>query len=201
MAGMTRDMNSFTLNQWQVTVVRPYLVRGVLVCAMALASVQARADETFTATATVKGTGRSAPLTIKLKKFSSDGDRDDLVKALKKGGTAAARDLLAKKSDAGSVLLGTNTTPVKYAYDTTVGPNRVITIVTAKPIHFVGADQSKAKLKIGYDLGLLHIDLSTTPGVGEAAPAAKVAVNAKDDLIIEDYGAEQIVLTNIIVKK
>ena len=193
-------MNGFTLNRRKVTVVRPYLVRAVVVCAVALASVQAHAAETFTATATVKGTGKSAPLTITLRKFSSDDERDALVEALKKGGTAAARDLLAKKGDAGSVLVGTNTTPVKYAYDMSVGPNRVITIVTAKPIHFVGADRPNAKLKIGYDLGVLQIDLSTTPGVGEAAPAAKVAVNAKDDVIIEDYGAEQIVLSNIVKK-
>jgi hypothetical protein len=193
-------MNGFTLNRRQVTMVRTHLVRGFLVCAVALVSVQAYAAETFTATATVKGTGKSAPLTITLRKFASDGDRDDLVEALKTGGNAAARDLLAKKSDAGSVLLGTTTTPVKYAYDMTVGPNRVITIVTAKPIHFVGADQPNAKLKVGYDLGVIQIDLSTTPGVGEAAPAAKVAVNKKDDVIIEDYGAEQIVLSNVIKK-
>ena len=182
----------------EVTVGSRHLVSGVLACAMALACAEARAADTFTATATVKGTGRSAPLTITVQKFSSDADREALIKALKKGGNDAARELLSKKADVGSVLVGTKATPVKFAHDITVGSNRVITIVTAEPIHFVGGDAPNARLKVGYNLGVIQIDLSKTPGAGEAAPAAKVAVNKTDDIIIEDYGAEQVVLSNVI---
>lgn len=178
----------------------PYARTRLVVCALALISVRADAADTFTATATVKATGRSAPLTITVQKFATVDDRAALIKALKQGGNSAARDLLSKKRDAGSVLLGSKTTPVKYAYDESVGPNRVITLVTAEPIHFVGADRPNARLKVGYNLGVIQIDLSHTPGIGEAAPAAKVAVNANDDIIIEDYGAEQIVLSNVVKK-
>jgi hypothetical protein len=181
-------------------VTRRHLFESLLVCAVALVPVQAGAAETFTATATVKGTERSAALTITVEKFASDGDRDALLKALKQGGNTAARELLAKKPDAGSVLLGTNATPVKYAHDEHVGPNRVITIVTAQPIHFVGADAPNARLKVGYNLGVIQLDLSTTPGKGVAAPAAKVAVDKQDGVIIEDYGAEEIVLSNVVRK-
>jgi hypothetical protein len=180
--------------------VKRRLLEGLFVFAVAFVPVQAGAADTFTATATVKGTGRSATLTITVEKFSSDGDRDALLKALKQGGNAAAREVLAKKPDAGSVLVGTNVTPVKYAHDEHVGPNRVITIVTARPIHFVGGDAPNARLKVGYDLGVIQIDLSTTPGKGVAAPAAKVAVDKQDGVIIEDYGAEEIVLSNVVKK-
>jgi hypothetical protein len=172
----------------------------VFACVAALVSVHAQAADTFTATATVKGTGRSAPVTITVQKFSNDADREALLKALKNGGTAAARELLSKKGNVGSVLLGTKTTPVKYAHDEQAGPNRVITLVTAEPIHFVGGEAPNAKLKVGYDLAVIQIDLSKTPGTGEVAPAAKVAVNATDDIIIEDYGAEQVLLSNVVKK-
>ena len=171
---------------------------GFVVCAMALVSVQAYAADTFTATATVKGTGRSAPLTITVQTFATDDERDALIKALKKGGNQAARELLSKKRNVGSILLGTKATPVKYAYDVKVGTNRVITLVTAEAIHFVGGDLPNAKLKVGFNLGVLQIDLSHSPGTGEVAPAAKVAVNANDDIIIEEYGAEQVVLSNVV---
>lgn len=180
--------------------VRPHVVMGMVVCLAALASVHAHAADTFTATATVKGTGRSAPLTITLQKFATDADREALIAALKKGGNAAARELLSKRADAGSVLLGANATPVKYAYDEHAGPHRVITIVTAVPIHFVGGDAPNAKVKVGYNLGVIQIDLSTMPGAGAAAPAAKVAVGKEDAIIIEDYGAEEVVLSNVLKK-
>jgi hypothetical protein len=181
-------------------VTRRRLFEGLLVCAVACVPVRAGAADTFTATATVKGTGRSATLTITVEKFASDDDRTALLRALKQGGNTAARELLSKKPDAGSVQVGTNATPAKYVHDEHVGPNRVITIVTARPIHFVGGDAPNARLKVGYDLGVIQIDLSTTPGKGVAAPAAKVAVDKQDAVIIEDYGAEEIVLSNVVKK-
>ena len=180
--------------------VRRHLLKCFLACTMVLLSMRAQAADTFTATAAVKGTSRSATLTITLQKFANDGDREALIKALKTGGNDAARELLSKKADAGTVRLGTNTTPVKYAYDEHVGANRVITIVTAQPIHFIGGDAPDAKLKAGYNLGVIQIDLSTTPGKGAAAPAAKVAVGKEDAIIIEDYGAEEVVLSNVVKK-
>ncbi len=179
--------------------VRPGLVlKACLACAVVLVSAQAHAADTFTATATVKGTGRSAPLTVTVKKYSNDGDRDALLAALKTGGHDAARALLSKKPDVGAVLFDGKTTPVKYAHDISVGPNRVITFVTVAPIHFVGGSGPNAKLKAGYDIGVIQIDLSATPGTGEIAPAAKIGAGKDEALIIEDYGASQIVLSNVV---
>lgn len=180
--------------------IRSHVLKGFLACAVGLVAVQAHAADTFTATATVKGTGRSAALTVMVQTYSTDGDREALAKALKQGGNTAARELLSKKADVGSVLLGTNATPVKYAHDEHVGPHRVITIVTAVPIHFVGGDAPNARLKVGYNLGVIQLDLSNTPGTGAAAPAAKVSVDKDNGLIIEDYGAEEVVLSKVVQK-
>ena len=165
-----------------------------------LAGAQARA-ETFTADASVvraNGTVASAKLTAVVQSFSTDTDRDTVIAAVKQGGTAA-RDLLAARKDVGSIKVGTKSTAVKYAYARRVGSGRLITLVTAEPIHFVGGDLPDAKPKAGYDLGLVLLDVSgSQPGHGEVAPAAKVKVDAQNAIVTEDYGAEVVRLSNIV---
>src|SRR5262245_47746469 len=88
------------------------------VCLLGLAGVlllaSVEAAERFTATAAVKsasGGAASAPLTIVVDKFSSDAERETLLKALKEGSTTG-RDLLAKRPAVGSLQLGTRSTPI-----------------------------------------------------------------------------------------
>ena len=181
--------------------VRHHLLTGLLASAVLFVSSAAHA-ETFTADAKVKradGTEASAKLTATVRTFSTDADRDALVAAVKKGGTAA-RDLLAGKPAVGSVQVGTKSTPVKYAYSRQAGTGRVITLVTAEPIHFVGGNLPDAKPKAGYDLGLVLLDLSAMPGQGEVAPAAKVKIDAQNAIVTEDYGADAVRLSNITAK-
>lgn len=167
------------------------------------AAAGAQAPETFTADATVKhatGGEASAKVTIVIRSFATDAERDALVAAVKQGGTAA-RDLLAARPDAGSIEAGPTTTAIKYAYARTVGSGRLITAVTAEPIHFVGGDLPGAKPKTGYDLGfaLLQVE-GAAPGTGEMAPAAKVRVDAQNAIVTEDYGAAVVRLSNVIRK-
>ncbi len=173
---------------------------AVVACA-ATVSAQTRA-ETFAADAKVKradGTEASAKVTATIRTFATESERDALVAAVKKGGTAA-RDLLAKRPDVGSIQVGNQTTPVKYAYVRTVGLGRLITLVTAQAIHFVGGDRPDAKPKAGYDLGLVLLDLVSTPTQGEMAPAAKVRVDAQNAIVTEDYGADVVRLSNVVQK-
>ena len=159
--------------------------------------------ETYTADASVKranGSQASAKLTATIRTWATDAERDALVAAVKKGGTAA-RDLLAKRANAGSIQVGAAPTPVKYAYARSVGSGRLITLVTAQPIHYVGGDAPNAKPKAGYDLGLVLLQVEgATPGTGEVAPAAKVKVDDKGAIVTEDYGADAVRLTNVVKK-
>jgi hypothetical protein len=161
------------------------------------------AGETFTADATVaRGTGgnASAKLTAVIQTFATDAERDALIAAVGKGGTAA-RDLLARGKDVGSIQVGATKTAVKYAYQRSTGAGRLITLVTAQPIHFVGGDLPGAKPKAGYDLGLVLLDVDPSkPGHGEVAPAAKVKVDAQKAIVTEDYGAEVVRLSNVVRK-
>jgi hypothetical protein len=145
------------------------------------------------------GTEAAAKLTVTIRTLATNAQRDALIAAVKQGGTAA-RDLLVKGQDVGSVQIGDRTTPVKYAYARSVGAGRLITVVTAEPIYFVGGGLPEAKPKAGYDLGLVLLDLSSTPGHGEAAPAAKVKVDAQNAIVTEDYGADVVRLSNVVQK-
>ena len=93
-------------------------VSSTCVVALAVAGVAlAQSRTTVTAVANIKGAGgtsASAPFTLVVDQFATDAERDALMAAVKKGGTAAARDLLAKRADAGSVELGGQRTAVKY---------------------------------------------------------------------------------------
>ena len=175
---------------------------SALLLAAAVVAAQPR-GETFTADATVarpSGGTASAKLTAVVQAFATDAERDALIAAVGKGGTAA-RDLLAGKKDAGSVQVGTTKTAVKYAYARTTGSGRLITLVTAQPIHFVGGDLPDAKPKAGYDLGLVLLNVDPSkPGNGEVAPAAKVKVDAQKAIVTEDYGAEVVRLSNVVRK-
>ncbi|HMF93066.1 MAG TPA: hypothetical protein VKE96_02175 [Vicinamibacterales bacterium] len=173
---------------------------ATLAVAATFAAAQGR-GETYAADAAVKrpnGTTASAKLTATIETFATDADRDALIAAVGKGGTAA-RDLLASRKDAGSIQVGATKTPVKYAYARTTGSGRLITLVTAQPIHFVGGDLPDAKPKARYDLGLVLLDLAASkPGSGEVAPAAKVKVDAQKAIVTEDYGAEAVRLSNVV---
>jgi hypothetical protein len=160
--------------------------------------------QTITASATVKtagGASASAPLTVTVRRLATDAERDELMAALKQGGTASARALLAKRGDLGTLQLGAQQTPIKYAYARSMGDGQLMTVVTAEPIVFMGAGVPDAKPKTGYDLGLVMLEVGASrPGRGELVPATKVRLNDQGAIVTEDYSAEVVQLTNVVRK-
>ena len=86
-------------------------------------------------------------------------------------------------------------------YALPAGGGRVITIVTAEPIHFVVGAHPDTKAKAGHELGVVLIDLSSSPAHGEVALAAKVHADAQGAIVIDDYGDDVVRLTNVTAKK
>ena len=182
--------------QWQFPLL---CTLGLTIAAVTVHAGQAA--ETFAAEARVKsaaGVSASAPVTVTLKGYSSDADRTALMSALKKGGTAEARSWLAKQRDFGTVQIGKQLTPIKYAYARSTGGGRLITLVTAKPIVFIGAGLPESKPKTGYDLGLVMLDTqASSPGQGELVPATKIRLNADGAIATEDYSGDVVMLSNV----
>jgi hypothetical protein len=155
---------------------------------------------TFKATASVKAPGKSVsvPITIRIDRFISDADRDKVVAAVKAQQSGEPQKTLAALPDVGLITVGAIKTPVKYAYARATGAGRLITVVTAKPVYFVGGNEPNAKPKAGYDiaLALLVLDANDT-GDGEFAPAVKVKVDQNGSVVTDDYGVEVVRLTKI----
>jgi hypothetical protein len=164
------------------------------------------AAEVFTATATAKDATRSAaePVKIVLNAYLTDAERDAAVAALKTGGTTGLQQALEKMKDLGTIEVKGTTTAIKYAYSRSMGPDagRIVTLVTAKPILYVGGNAAGAKPKAGYDvaIALLILD-SNEKGDGEINPAAKLKMDDQGAIVTDDYGAVKVWLKNVAKAK
>lgn len=161
--------------------------------------------ESFAATAslqTAAGTKVTSPVSINITAFASASEREALIAALKSGGTAAAREWLAKRPDAGTLQVGARSAEIKYAYKTPLGAGSLITIGTAEPLYLVGAGIPGAKPATGFDLTLVLVQMPEKgPGSGELSPAAKLRVDAQGAIVTEDFNqADMVRLTDVVRK-
>jgi hypothetical protein len=171
---------------------------GVLIATASLSAAQP-GNLTFKATATVNAPTKKAsvPVTIHIDRFISDADRDKVVAAVKANDQPGTTQTLAGLPDLGFIMLGEKKTPIKYAYARPTGDGRMITVVTAQPIFFVGGSEPNAKPKAGYDLALALLVLDhSDAGDGELAPAVKVKVD-NGAIVTDDYGSEKVRLVKV----
>ena len=159
--------------------------------------------ESFAATASLQtagGTKVTSPVSISITTYASAGEREALIAALKTGGTAAAREWLAKRPEAGTLQVGSRRAEIKYAYKTPVGSGSLITIGTAEPLYLVGAGMPGAKPATGFDLTLVLVQMPANgAGSGELSPAAKLRVDAQGAIVTEDFNqADMVRLTDVV---
>jgi hypothetical protein len=158
--------------------------------------------ETFKATATLKAAGKDVaqPVKIVIDRYLTDTERATVLDALKAGGSTAARETLEKMPDIGSLEVLGKTTAIKFAFARSMGPGagRIVTVVTAVPIHYVMAGMSGDKPKADFQLGLALLILDTNDkGDGEINPAAKIKADAAGSIVIDDYGAVKVWLKDV----
>lgn len=157
--------------------------------------------ETFTATAEVKSAGAAsakAPVTITIDRTMPQGEIDALLAAFRSGGPEALRKALVGVKPTGSVKLAAGaSTPTRLTHERPTDKGRLLTIVTDKPLLFMGAGLPDAKSKEGYDFAIIDIEVDAAGrGSGTMAPAAKVTVK-QGVFVVEDYGAELVRLTSV----
>jgi hypothetical protein len=176
------------------------VLSGVLLMAGSTAYGQTGA-ETFTATATVKTASRGSaesPVTITVDRKMTQSEADGLIAAFKSGGAAGLRKALVGVPPTGSVRLGTGApTPTRLTLERATGAGRLLTIVTDKPILFLGAGLPDAKPRDGFDFAIVDIEVDAKgSGAGTLAPAAKVTLN-QGAFVVQDYGSDVIQLTTV----
>jgi hypothetical protein len=182
---------------------RHFIAPSVLVALIALPGL-ARADaaETITATAVVKGRGgleASAPVTVIIERRSTEAEREEMLAALRKGGTEAVRNLLVTREAIGSVNVGSTSTALKFIYERATAGGRLITAVAGSPIAFIGAGAAAAPPnRSGFDLGLVILDLTASGSShGELMPATKVRLDEQGAIVTDDYSGDVVRLTNV----
>jgi hypothetical protein len=170
-----------------------------LTCAT-LAQAQAGA-ESFTATATMKSAGgaeATAPVTITIDRRMPEAEADKLVAAFKSGGAAGLRKALAGVPPTGSVQLAEGApTPARITLERATDKGRLITIVTDKPLLFLGAGIPGAKPKVGYDFAVVDLEVDANgAGSGWLAPAAKITLKGSE-FVVQDYASEAVRLAGV----
>jgi len=176
------------------------VLSGALLMTPATSRGQA-ASEVFTATAAVKtpsGASATAPVTIAVDRKMPQSEVDSLVAAFKTGGAAALRKGLAGVKPTGTVRVGAGEVmPTRFTLERVTGDGRLLTILTDKPLLFVGGSAPGAKPREGYDFAVIDIEVDGKgSGSGTIAPAAKIKMN-QGAFVVEDYGAEVVRLTAV----
>jgi hypothetical protein len=160
------------------------------------------AAETLSAEATIKTAGgvkATAPVTVTIDRFATDAERAELIASIKRGGTSDAHELLTKGGDLGTVQVGGRRTAIKFVYAQPSALGRVIVIVTADPIAWIGAALPGAKPTGGYELGMLILQaVDGSPGHGELMPATKVRVNDAGSIVTDQYNGDVVSLSNLV---
>jgi hypothetical protein len=160
------------------------------------------APETFRAQARVSneaGLAGAAYVDIHIDKYSTDADRQAMLAAFKDGGYPALVTALRKAPAVGSIKVGNDTFVVRWARAQRSGENkRTISVVTEKPMLFVGGGNVNAKPREGYELAVVQFDMDDSGnGSGTMAAAAKIKPGGPNGFQIDDYAEQPIKLTSI----
>ncbi len=160
------------------------------------------APESFRAHANVtskEGLAGAMFVDIKVDKYSRDADRDVMTNALKTGGYPALLTAVRNAPAVGTVTIGKDTYTIRWAREQRSGENkRTISIVTDKPMYFVGGGNVNAKPREGYELAVVQFDIDDAGvGQGTMAAAARIKPGGPNGFIIDDYADQPIKLTSI----
>ena len=160
------------------------------------------APETFRAqaNATSKEGGAAASyIDIHIDKYTRDADREKLTQALKTGGYPALLTAVRAAPAVGTVTAGKQTFTIRFAREQRTGENkRTISVVTDKPMYFVGGGSVDAKPRAGYELAAMQFDMDDAGmGQGTMAAAARIKPGEPNGFVIDDYADQPIKLVSI----
>jgi hypothetical protein len=171
----------------------------VAICAATATSSQT--GESYTATASIAtegGATASAPITITVIRPTPEAEAAKLKAAFEHGGAAALRQALAGVEPAGSIRIASGTPiPARIAIERPTDQGRLLTLVTDRPLLFLGAGLPDPKPREGFEFGIVDVIVSNTGGgEGTMSPAAKVTVR-QGAFVVDEYAGGVLRLTNV----
>ena len=159
------------------------------------------APETFSANAQVaSGAGAiAATIQIQINRYSPDFDRKSVEGALKGGGYPSFLTALRKAPEVGSVGIGDQKFAIRYAREEKTDKGRTITVVTDKPMFFVGGGRADAKPRAGYEVGAIQMMVDDV-GLGSGSMAAAARIKPGPEGVgvqVDDYADAPIKLVTV----
>lgn len=156
--------------------------------------------ETFVAEAKAEGAGAgvAATVTIQVDRYTIERHRNNVLTALKEGGYPRALTALRSTPDVGYVEMNGRKVLIRWAHQVPKGKGRSITIVTERPLAFLGGAAVDAKPRAGYELAILQFDLdASNRGSGSMAAAARVKPGGETGVQLDDYAETPIKLVTV----
>ncbi len=158
------------------------------------------AAETFQVNATAstsRGSGGvTVPITIAISRYTREHSRVAMTDALKYNGYPGFLRALREAPVAGTLTLGGRAFSIRWAHQEPREGGRTITIVTDKPVSFIGLGQVDAKSTKGYEVAVVKLELdSAGHGDGIMAAAARVKPGGEGAVRIDDYAEIPVKLT------
>jgi hypothetical protein len=164
-------------------------------------AASANAPETFSATANVKGETASltAAVGVHVRRYTPNFDRTEVENGLKHGGYSGFVAALRKAPVVGHVTLAKKETPIRYAREQTTEKGRTITLVTDKPVFFIGGGAADPQKRAGFEVAVLVLKLDAKgTGDGLLVAAARVKPGPEEGTVqVDDYAEAPITLTNV----
>ena len=181
------------------------VLMGFLGLAMSPVAAQtprnAGAPETFSANAQVAGAAgaMAATIQIQIQRYSPDFDRKSVESALKGGGYPSFLTALRKAPEVGSIGIGDQKFAIRYAREEKTAKGRTITVVTDKPMFFVGGARADAKPRAGYEVGAVQMMVDDV-GLGSGTMAAAARIKPGPEGVgvqVDDYAEAPIKLVTV----
>ena len=180
------------------------MMLNLLVTFMAAVATQAAGTAatpvTFTATAQAKGATASVTATVEIyiQRFTPEFDRTAVETGLKHGGYSGFLTALRKAPVVGHVMLAQKETPIRWARERKTDKGRTITVVTDKPLFFIGGGAATPESRAGFEVGVIQMTLDAKDtGDGLMAAAARVKPGPEEGIVIDDFAEVPITLSKI----
>lgn len=159
------------------------------------------AAETFdliaTATAAPGGVGTvTVPIVVQIDRYTPAHARTEVTDALKYQGYPGFVNAVRQAPIAGSLTIGDQKWTIRWARQLPSGSGRTISIITDKPVAFIGGARTDAKPRAGYEVAVAQFTVDASgKGTGTMAAAARVKPGGETGVRIDDYAEAPVKLT------
>jgi hypothetical protein len=173
---------------------------NALVLVAALAAQQAgpeTLDLVATAAAGKNATGSvTVPITVQIDQYTPEHERTKMTDALKYNGYPGFLNALREAPKAGTLDVAGDKFDIRWAREIPTATGRTISLVTDKPVAFIGAGRTGAKSTAGYEVAVIQLTLDKTGhGTGTMAAAARVKPGGDAGVRIDSYADQPVKLT------